>query len=149
MTKTYRIVFADNSDSQAVDAIATSAQGSWSNSVPRFDGEHDLAFVEVADDNADYLESILDADENVISYTERNAYQGQEQKTYKISIGDSTRGYDSASVSKTKDGKYRLIPGTMSGRKTWIRKSIASINRGDNTYVTSAGDCLQISISNV
>jgi len=71
MTKTYRIVFSDNAGSRAVDAIATTVQGSWSNAVERFDGEHDLAFVEVPADNAEYLESILDDDSNVISYSER------------------------------------------------------------------------------
>ena len=71
MTKTYRIVFADNAGSRAVDAIAATVQGSWSNSVERFDGENDLAFVNVADENAEYLESILDDDSNVISYSER------------------------------------------------------------------------------
>lgn len=69
-TKTYRIVFADNSGSFSVDAIATTVEGSWSNSVQRFDGEHDLAFVEVPADNAEYLETILDGDDNVISYAE-------------------------------------------------------------------------------
>lgn len=72
-TKTYRIVFADNSGSFAVDAIATGAEGSWSNSVQRFDGEHDLAFVEVPAENAEYLENLLDGDDNVISYEGRRA----------------------------------------------------------------------------
>lgn len=71
MTKTYRIVFADNTGSRAVDAIAATVQGSWSNSVERFDGENDLAFVNVADENAEFLESTLDDDSNVISYSER------------------------------------------------------------------------------
>ena len=67
--------------------------------------------------------------------------------TIKISIGDSTRGYDSADVIKTATGKYRLVPGTINGRESVIRKSIASLNRGDNTYVTSAGDCLEIRVN--
>ncbi len=70
-TVEYRIVFADNAGSFAVGAIAESVQGSWSNSVERFDGEHDLAFIECPVDNVEYLEEILDSDDNVISYGER------------------------------------------------------------------------------
>jgi hypothetical protein len=70
-TKAYRIVFADNTGSRAVDSIAATVQGSWSNSVQRFDGENDLAFIDVADENAEYLEQMLDDDENVVSYQER------------------------------------------------------------------------------
>ncbi len=66
----------------------------------------------------------------------------------KITIGDSTRGYDSAKVTKTTTGKYRLVLGSIVGREIVIRKSIASLNHGDNSYVTSAGDCLEIRISN-
>ena len=68
--------------------------------------------------------------------------------TNKISIGDSMRGYDSAEVTKTTAGKYRLVPGSVVGRESVIRKSIASLNRGDNSYVTPAGDYLEIRIRN-
>lgn len=71
MTKTYRIVFSDNTGSRAVDAIASSCEGQWRDCVQRFDGENDLAFVDVPTDNAEHLEEMLDADENVISYQER------------------------------------------------------------------------------
>ena len=71
-TKTYRIVFADNSGSFAVDAYATAVEGSWSNSVQRFDGEHDLAFLEVPNENVELLETLLDDDDNVISYGARD-----------------------------------------------------------------------------
>ena len=74
-------------------------------------------------------------------------YRRNKMTTTKISIGDSTRGYDSAEVTKTKTGKYRLVPGTINGRENVIRKSIASLNRGDNTYVTSGGDCLEIRVN--
>ncbi len=70
-TKTYRIVFAENSGSSAVDVIAAAVNGSWSDSVSRFDGEHDLAFIEVPADNAEYLETLLNCDNNVISYSEQ------------------------------------------------------------------------------
>lgn len=69
--KTYRIVFADNYDSFAVDAIAHSVDGLWSDSIQRFNGEHDLAFIEVSEENAEYLEAILNEDENVIYYEDR------------------------------------------------------------------------------
>lgn len=70
--KTYRIIFNDNRGSFAVDAIAATVQGSWSNSVSNFDGEgHDLAFVTVSEVNAEYLEEILDTDDNVIEYKKR------------------------------------------------------------------------------
>jgi hypothetical protein len=70
-TKAYRIVFADNTGSRAVDAIAASCDAKWRDCVQRFDGENDLAFIDVADENAEYLESILEDDSNVISYSER------------------------------------------------------------------------------
>ena len=63
---------------------------------------------------------------------------------YLISIGDSNRGYDTAQVTKNDAGKYRLIPGTISGRKYVITKSIAALNRGENSYVSKAGDYFQI-----
>ena len=75
-------------------------------------------------------------------------YRRNKMTTTKITIGDSSRGYDSAEVTKTKTGKYRLVPGSVVGRESVIRKSIASLNRGDNSYVTSAGDSLEIRITN-
>lgn len=69
--KTYSIVFLNNSGSFAVESIAHTVQGSWWNSVQNFNGEHDMAFVDVEDANAEYLEALLDADENVVSYSER------------------------------------------------------------------------------
>lgn len=64
----------------------------------------------------------------------------------KIIIGDSTRGYDTAEVTKTTSGKYKIVEGTIAGRKGWIRKAIANCNRGDFEYVTSAGDVLPVVI---
>lgn len=66
--------------------------------------------------------------------------------THKISIGNSNRGYDTAEVTRSKGGKYRLVPGSVNGRKSVITKSIAAVNRGDGCYVTSAGDCLPVHI---
>lgn len=61
-----------------------------------------------------------------------------------IYIGGGLRGYDSAEVTKTATGKYRLVPGTVSGRITIIRKVIAAANRGETSYVTPSGDYLEI-----
>ena len=68
---TYRIVFANNTGSSAVEALATSCGGAWSNSVQLFDGESDLAFIDCPEGNTEYLEGLLDDDENVISYDVR------------------------------------------------------------------------------
>jgi hypothetical protein len=67
----YRIIFRNNSGSFAVDAIASTVGGTWSNAVERFDGESDLAFIEVDDENSSYLEEILEEDDNVLSFGER------------------------------------------------------------------------------
>ena len=68
---TYKIIFEDNRGSFAVDAIATTFQGSWSNSVSNYDGQHhDLAFVTIDRENIESFEAALDADENVIEYRE-------------------------------------------------------------------------------
>jgi len=71
MTTTYQIIFVDNRGSRAVESIAATVEGSWRNSVERFDGTNDLAFVDVPERNAEYLEKLLDEDDNVISYQER------------------------------------------------------------------------------
>ena len=64
--------------------------------------------------------------------------------TARLLIGDSTRGYDSASVTVTKQGKYRLIEGTINGRKTLLRAAVANINRGEMQVLTSAGDSIPV-----
>jgi len=70
-TKSFKIVFADNTGSDAIDALATSAGGTWRNTVSNYDGEgHDIGFIDVPAENADYLEEMLDADDNVIEYNE-------------------------------------------------------------------------------
>ena len=69
-TITYRIVFADNTGSRAAESLAFSCCGSWSNAVQRFDGEHDMAFIECPAENVEHLESLMDEDDNVISYAE-------------------------------------------------------------------------------
>lgn len=64
----------------------------------------------------------------------------------RISVGDSTRGYDSASVILTKSGKYRVINGTIDGRSSWVKKAVANANKGVYEFETSAGDCLPVTI---
>lgn len=67
--------------------------------------------------------------------------------TNKISVGDSTRGYDSAEVVRTQAGKYRLVPGSVNGRVSVVRKAVAALNRGERTYVTPGDDYLPIDVS--
>ena len=43
----------------------------WRDGVERFDGESDLAFIDCPAENAEFLEGMMDEDENVISYAER------------------------------------------------------------------------------
>lgn len=65
----YRIVLADNQGSFAIDGLASAVKGSrWFGTVDRYDGIHDLAHIEVPADEAEYFESVLDADDNVIEY---------------------------------------------------------------------------------
>lgn len=69
-TKTYKIIMKDNTGSRAIDSIAATVEGSWRNCVSRYDGEHDdLAFLDIAADDAEYLEDILEADDNVVEYS--------------------------------------------------------------------------------
>ena len=68
--KTYKIIMDDNSGSRAIDGIAASCGGDWRNTVGNYDGQgHDIGFVDVPAENAEYLETILDADENVVEYS--------------------------------------------------------------------------------
>jgi hypothetical protein len=64
----------------------------------------------------------------------------------RISVGNSNTGFDSASVTKSKTGKYAVVPGTTIGRISVVRKAIAAVNRGGNCYRTTAGDYLPINV---
>lgn len=69
MTATYRVILAADSGSRASIAIAESAGGFAKNQVQAFDGTNDLAFIEVPDAaSAAALESLMDGDDNVVSY---------------------------------------------------------------------------------
>lgn len=68
--KSYKIIFVNNQGSQAIDAIAAEVDGDWRDTVSNFDGQgHDIGFIDIPDSYAGYLESILDKDYNVITYS--------------------------------------------------------------------------------
>lgn len=66
----------------------------------------------------------------------------------KITLGDSTIGYDTAKTTVTKSGKHRLVADAVSGRITHIRAAIAALNRGESAYITPnpARDCKPIRV---
>lgn len=56
-------------DTRTVRGLASAVKGSrWFGTVDRYNGIHDLAHIEVPADEAEYFESVLDADDNVIEY---------------------------------------------------------------------------------
>ena len=63
----------------------------------------------------------------------------------KLIIGDSTRGYDIAEVTKNQ-GKCTIITGTHHGRITWLKKAVANVNKSSYEFVTPAGDVLPVRI---
>jgi hypothetical protein len=63
--------------------------------------------------------------------------------TRKLTLGDSTIGYDTASVTTTGAGKLRLVPGSIVGRVSHIKRAIAAYNRTGQlcyTTTTTTGD---------
>lgn len=62
----------------------------------------------------------------------------------KISIGNSTHGYDQANVTLI-NNKLRLI-GDISGNQKLVKKAIANYNRGNTFVSNSADDCLPINL---
>jgi len=69
--KSYKIVFKDNTGSKAIDAIAESVNGDFHDTVSNYDGQgNDIGFIDIPEENSSYLEEILDADKNVIEYSE-------------------------------------------------------------------------------
>jgi hypothetical protein len=67
-TRSYKIIFANNQRSFAVNVLSLACDGSWRDSVERYNGKHDLAFIDVREENAAHLEEMLEQDENVLSY---------------------------------------------------------------------------------
>ena len=67
--KTYRIIFENNQGSHAIDGIAATVNGEWHNTVSNYDLQHhDIGFIDIADEDSDYLEELLKNDENVIEF---------------------------------------------------------------------------------
>ncbi len=64
----YHITFTDNQGNFAADAIAETVGGTVISNTDRFDGVHDVAIIDVTNCDLEHLESVLDADKNVISY---------------------------------------------------------------------------------
>lgn len=67
--------------------------------------------------------------------------------TRKLMLGDSANGYDTALVTTTASGKYRLVPGSLNGRVWHIKRAVAALNRDRSGYVTRAGDEKSIYLS--
>ena len=66
-TRSYKIIFA-NQGRFAVNVLALACDGSWRDAVQRYNGKHDLAVIDVGEENAAHLEEMLDQDDNVLSY---------------------------------------------------------------------------------
>ena len=66
--KSYKIVFANNQGSFAVNALSLACDGTWRDAVQRYNGKHDLAIVDVDEENVAHLEEMLKQDDNVLSY---------------------------------------------------------------------------------
>lgn len=66
-TRSYKIIFA-NQGRFAVNVLALACDGSWRVAIQRYNGKHDLAVIDVGEENAAHLEEMLDQDDNVLSY---------------------------------------------------------------------------------
>ena len=66
-TRSYKIIFA-NQGRFAVNVLALACDGSWRDAVQCYNGKHDLAVIDVGEENAAHLEEMLDQDDNVLSY---------------------------------------------------------------------------------
>ncbi len=64
----YHVTFTDNQGNFAADAIAETIGGAVVSNTDRFNGVNDLAIIDATDCDLEHLESVLDADKNVISY---------------------------------------------------------------------------------
>ena len=67
-TRTYKIIFANNRGSFAANALALACDGTWRDAVERYNGKHDLAFIDVEEENVSHLLEMLEQDDNVLSY---------------------------------------------------------------------------------
>lgn len=67
-TRSYKIVFANNQKSFAVNGLSLACDGTWRDAVDRYNGKHDLAFIDVREEYVAHLEEMLEQDDNVLSY---------------------------------------------------------------------------------
>ena len=65
----------------------------------------------------------------------------------KLTLGNSNAGYDTCLVEISTSGKAKLVDGTINGRSSVIKKCVANYNRGQNYYLTTAGDQLPFVIN--
>ena len=65
----------------------------------------------------------------------------------KLTLGNSNTGYDTCLVEINDKGKAKLVDGTINGRASVLKKCVANYNRGDNYYITTAGDQLPFVIN--
>lgn len=68
--KLYRIELIDNTGDFAIQRITQSCDGETISSVQNYNGECDLAIINIPDEQSEYLEEILDHDDNIILYRE-------------------------------------------------------------------------------
>ena len=69
MSIKYKVEFKNDPACQQSGALAASVDGCVRTSIPRYDGERDMALIEVPDDAAaQNMEKLMAADGNVLSY---------------------------------------------------------------------------------
>ena len=68
--KTYKIYLYEDNGSWALDALAATVGGNWHNHVSNFDGKGtDFGMIDIETEaQAEYLESLLRNDDNVIEW---------------------------------------------------------------------------------
>ncbi len=72
MSITYKVEFKNDPACSSSGALAAAAGGCVRTSIPRYDGERDMAMIEVPDDAAaQLLEKLAGADGNVLTFQVR------------------------------------------------------------------------------
>jgi predicted O-methyltransferase YrrM len=66
--RSYKIIFANNKESVAVNGLSLACDGTWRDAVQSNNGKYDLAFIDVDEENVAHLEEMLEQDDNVLSY---------------------------------------------------------------------------------
>lgn len=68
-TARYRVVFDGSRERYLADTLSLAGgYGRVISTTDRYDGDHDLALIEIAADEAEYLERMLEDDDRVLSY---------------------------------------------------------------------------------